>query len=242
MTIAEKLVQIAENEQRVYEAGKRAGGGNTTYDEFWEVYQDGGNRKDYLCAFAGSGWTKETFKPKYPMNVTNAFEMFRGCGDVDILANGIEMDFSNNTSLTNFAHSSGLVSIGVFNVVRVKTLSYTFFQCRNLVTIEKLIVNASNTYQKTFEDCRNLETLIVEGTIGQNGLDLQWSTKLSRASIDSILYALDVNATGLSITLSKAAVDKAYETTEGANDGANSDYWIGYTTDSVKKNWTFALV
>ena len=39
MSIAEKLQQIAENEQNVYDAGKKA-----QYDEFWDNYQNKGNR------------------------------------------------------------------------------------------------------------------------------------------------------------------------------------------------------
>ena len=39
MSIAEKLITIAENEERVYESGKKA-----AYDRFWDVYQQNGNR------------------------------------------------------------------------------------------------------------------------------------------------------------------------------------------------------
>ena len=112
MSIAEKLTTIAENQQRVYDAGyavaDRHGqitanlryqegleegfqngyvygesdgitqGMQNAYDEFWDTYQQNGNRTSYLCSF-GAGWTDEIFKPKYPINATSiADRMFSG--------------------------------------------------------------------------------------------------------------------------------------------------------------------
>ena len=42
MSIAEKLVTVAENEQKVYDAGKQA-----EYDAFWDNYQVYGNRENF---------------------------------------------------------------------------------------------------------------------------------------------------------------------------------------------------
>ena len=62
MSIAEKLTTIAENEQKVYEAGKKS-----QYDEFWDTYQTNGQRTNYTYAFSGLGWTDNLYKPKYPI-------------------------------------------------------------------------------------------------------------------------------------------------------------------------------
>ena len=51
MSIAEKLELIAENEQKVFDAGKKS-----EYDEFWDNYQkksDGSARTSYIQGFAG---------------------------------------------------------------------------------------------------------------------------------------------------------------------------------------------
>ena len=76
MSIAEKLTAIAENEQRVYDAGYMHGnndgyllgeeaGKKSEYDAFWDAFQLDGERTNYSYAFSGSGWHSETFKPKY---------------------------------------------------------------------------------------------------------------------------------------------------------------------------------
>ena len=62
MSIAEKLTTIAENEQRVFEAGK-----NTERDDFWEDFQVGGERTNYNYALCGERWTDKTYNPKYPI-------------------------------------------------------------------------------------------------------------------------------------------------------------------------------
>ena len=86
MSIADKLTQIAENEQAVFDAGKKS-----EYDTFWDSYQENGNKVAYRLAFFGSGWNDTTFHPKYPIKMykgqqqMQAFYYFRGTHiDVDI--------------------------------------------------------------------------------------------------------------------------------------------------------------
>ena len=62
MSIADKLLTIAQNQQAVYDAGKQA-----EYDRFWDEYQKNGTRTNYYYAFAGSGWNTKTYAPKYPI-------------------------------------------------------------------------------------------------------------------------------------------------------------------------------
>jgi hypothetical protein len=93
-TVAEMLVQIAENEKTVYqsgyaygyedgtsdgynaglEAGKELGeynkgfedGKQAEYDAFWDAFQsDKGNPHNYQYTFCNYAWNDETFKPKY---------------------------------------------------------------------------------------------------------------------------------------------------------------------------------
>ena len=107
-----------------------------------------------------------------------------------------------------------------------------FNGARNLVTIEKIIIktDGSQVFNGAFDTCNSLENLTIEGTIGQNGLNLQWSTKLSRASIESIANALSSTTSGLSITLSKTAKEAAFTDTEWAD------------LIATKSNWTINLI
>ena len=95
MTIADKLQTIAENEQKIYDKGKQ-----DEYDRFWDLYQDYGNRRSYRHAFAGYGWTVDTFKPKYkmtPIGSLNAVDMFNLC-------NGATAGEENALDYRKFAH------------------------------------------------------------------------------------------------------------------------------------------
>ena len=91
-----------------------------------------------------------------------------------------------------------------------------------------------------FTNCFQLQNLTIEGIIGQNGFNVQWSTKLSKASITSIINALSETTSGLTVTLSKTAVNNAFETSAGAADGSTSEEWT--TLEGTKTNWTISLV
>ena len=106
MSVADKLVIIAENEQKVYEAGQK-----TEYDRFWDVYQDNGKRVSYSGAFYGSGWTDETFKPKYDIVPTKeSIYMFRDSGITNIESaldkQGVTFNLSGLTSAQNIFYYS----------------------------------------------------------------------------------------------------------------------------------------
>ena len=76
MSISDKLITISENQQKVYNAGKKL-----QYDEFWDNFQDYGRRKKYKNAFlnaddidVNTGWNEKTFNPKYdikPVGITS---------------------------------------------------------------------------------------------------------------------------------------------------------------------------
>lgn len=50
-------------------------GKKNAYDEFWDDFQQNGNRDTYIACF-GTGWTAETFKPKYQIKPIRAGYMF----------------------------------------------------------------------------------------------------------------------------------------------------------------------
>lgn len=247
MSIAEKLTTIAENQQRVYEAGKAAGGG-IYYDEFWDAYQDCGERTAYHSAFSGSGWNNETFKPKYDINPTNASSTFYYtsiAGDlVEILASiGVALDFSKTTTAGSvFNQALYITRLGVMNFSSSAALSNTFHTMSALETIDLLVLrnDGNQSYSNVFTNCTKLVNLTVEGIIGKDGFNVQWSTKLSRKSIESILSCLSKETSGLTVTLSLAAVNKAFETSENALDGSSSREWTALVAEHT--NWTVTLI
>jgi hypothetical protein len=112
-----------------------------------------------------------------------------------------------------------------------------------LKIIRELVVTENSPFGNTFSS--TLEHMIVTGTIGQNGFSLK-APKLSHESIVSIVNALSSTTTNLSITLSLNAVNKAFETSEGANDGSTSAEWLSLIapkTDTTQQYyWIISLI
>ena len=84
MDLSEKLISIAENEQRAADANAQLEqilygtdtGGKSYYDLFWDELQDSGNRKHYESVFRN--WNCEEIIPKYPLTTSTANNMFSG--------------------------------------------------------------------------------------------------------------------------------------------------------------------
>lgn len=248
--------EYAEKVDDVYEAGKKA-----EYDAFWDVYQENGARRGYLGAFSGSGWSKETLKPKYSIGVDatqryNGTYMFFHFNEraeaVDFVEHyeelGITLDFSNFNYLTNAFSYSHISRLGVVDFKKITTTEGSYAWngllqgCPYLKTIDKLVFYETNPdfNNVMFSNCPKLTNITVEGVIAKNGLNLQWSTLLSKASIESIMTALSTTASGMTITFSKAAVNNAFETSSGAADGSSSEAWLALINS--RTNWTISLV
>lgn len=215
-----------------------AKGRQQAYDEFWDNYQENGNRADYQYAFAGAGWTDDTFKPKYPItpkgSMKNAF--------ADSLITEIPDNMLNTSGATNFDYAFASMKntkhITMVDCSSAKSLTYTFYASTALETLGIKVVEGC-TYTSPFSLCNALKNLDVVGTIG-NDVGFPKSTKLSSNSIISIINSLSSTTTGKTLTLSKEAVDKAWETSEGANDGSTSTEWGNLV--GTKLNWTISLV
>ena len=224
-TIEKKLLEVAENVPKVYESGVREGKA-AERDAFWDAYQSNGREKGriYSNAFSYGRFNDETYNPKYNIicqtSVTAADMLF---------------------------YNSGLTSTKVPIYILGSRMSQSFGVNPQLVSIPYLYVNESMTFVGSpFYVCPALETLIMGGTIGQNGFNVQWSTKLNKASIESIINALSATTSGLTITLSQTAIDTAFETVKGAADGSTSAEWIALAgdenTEGIRPNWNISLV
>lgn len=221
-TTDKKLDAVDAGVDLVHEAGRKA-----EYDAFWDAFQENGNRKDYSAAFQGAYWSGYIYNPKYPIAPTTS----SGCMNL----------FAWNTRITDTK-----VPITISG-----DCSYLFSYNYVLKRVPKLIFNGVTKVTGAFDLCRELEELYCEGVIDIGGINLKDSTKLSKASIESIIAALeegelDENWNSLrpatSITLSLAAVNKAFETSEGANDGADNYEFIGLLATPRTHNWTINLV
>lgn len=239
------LAIIEHNTSEVYEAGKKS-----QYDEFWDNFQDYGKRTSYISGFAGFGWTKETFKPKYvPITFSGdcwyksrkMFEYF-GVRDYDKLeTNGIDLtpdivDFSNANNLSNTFYGATFRSVtadisnatsfgGMFGGNDGGAIKYI-----TLTTSDK----TAAFLPSVFSYRRDLiELIFTEGSVIKGTLDVQHSAKLNKRSITSIINALSSATSGTTATFSKTAVNNAFGNIE-------SDEWLSLI--ETKPNWIIALV
>lgn len=199
MSIAEKLTQVAENAQKVYDAGYAAGQASGN-DGFWDAYQNEGNRTDCSYMFAGQGWNDETFKPKYDIKPTTATNLFTATCITDLVARleecGVRLDLSECADGSYLASTSSSITTFPTADLRKRTranaTSYLFYNCANLRVIEEVILaNGTQEFANySFGSLPALEEIRFRGWIGRNGLNFSASTKLSNESFCSIIEAL----------------------------------------------------
>lgn len=240
-SIGEKLKKIAENEPKVYEAGREAGK-KAEYDAFWDVCQNNGKRNDYQYAFANVGWKDENFKPKYDMILKAGYggtNMFGMSYITDLSSalerQGVKLDTSNCGYMASMFSLAKVTRVPELNLTKAheynEGISYIFNSASSLETIDKLIVTDKLKWNQCFSNTTSLKNIVIEGTIGQNGFDVRWSTKLSADSLKSIINALSTTTTGLTITLPTTA-QANYEAVYGAGS------WS--TLTATRSNWTIA--
>lgn len=195
MSIAEKFEVIADE---IYEKGKK-----DEYDKFWDSFQNGGKRTNYIYCFFG--WSDENFYPKYDIAPTgqgnNMFFLCEIKGDLGQRFSecGIEFDTSKMTVFGGmFQACYYLTAVPVLDFQGANSnslLDNIFYNCSSLITASLINIRADLRFSNAFLNCNSLKNLTIEGTIGQNGFNVQWSKKLTKDSLLSILKALSLNIT-----------------------------------------------
>lgn len=140
MNIADKLLMIAENEQRVHEAGKRA-----EYKAFWEANQEGGNRAHYANAYSYLGWDDTNFNPIYNIAPRTS--------------NGISNMFNYNQKITN-------TKVNI--IVNGCSARQAFANCVSLQRIPYIEFNNCTDLYNAFLACNSLSYIRVGGVIDRS--------------------------------------------------------------------------
>lgn len=220
MSIAEKLVAIAENEQRVYDAGYEKGkaeGGNTEeaynkgvadgkqaeYDAFWDAYQENGNRTHYQNGFSGACWNSENFKPKYPL-------VFKGYGSANALFEYFDqkfkkpsleihegdIDFSSNVTSMIGTLQNANISVFEMNAIPsvLSSMIDTFLMNdipRTVLHTIKIGVREETTYTGNVFKCSPIQNVsFVEGSVIGQNISFQYCDKLTHDSLMNIISVL----------------------------------------------------
>lgn len=238
-----KLQQIAENEQKVFDAGYAKGANGktevlkyaTAYVSVYEgaVFPDEGyeltldlpalkNGIDRVISYA-KNLTKFTLKGNNDNNATSCQYAFRGGNVLKVI------DFSELGSGEEKGRLKPTYLNGAFSANKILES-----------IVGEIDFSVAVNVGGPFGDCTSLkEVRFVENTLSLS-MDMKSCRSLSRESIESVVRGFNVSAVGQSLTLLKAAVNKAFETSEGANDGSTSAEWA--TLIGTRPNWTFNLV
>lgn len=231
MSIADKLTTIAENEVKVFNAGKEA-----EYNSFWDMLQENGKRYDYTMGFSGGSWNDETFKPKYDIKPSWAcVSMFNRTHITDLEAalnrSGVILDLSNNANYGDCFAYSKITVLPEITLASFASTTYNMFSnCTKLHTIRKLTFSEGMTinFTDTFPVCTALTNVEFAGIL-TGSISLK-DSPLSKASIESLIGILSDTATGKTVTLKSSAVEVAMPW----------DVWDELI--ATKPNWTFSLV
>lgn len=215
MSIEEKLITIAENEQKVFDAGKKK-----QYDEFWNIFQDYGKRNHYVNAFSYSFWKDTIYNPKYPINAQ---------------VYGLEYTFSNSsitdTKVPVSVHSkmvgsfvnSGIITIRKLILNNVTTITNPFGGCTKL---KNIVVEGEWQKSIDFKDCPLTTDSIVSIVEALSG------------TIDETTGENTV--TGQTLTLKKASVEAMIFPFVSEQSGITYSSWDNLR--NTKTNWTISLV
>lgn len=182
--------------------------GESYYDELWDGVQDYGLRTNYQYGF--TFWKSTKITPKYTITSDTLYGIFYGCHNLEELppfASTNEAGFAS--AMMAFMNCALLKKVPPFKIkTSGKTyLNNTFNGCKALETIEELaFADGEYEFLDTFKLCNELKNLTIKGTIQSNGLNLQWSTKLSHDSLMSSInalkdYSADTSGTSWVVTL-----------------------------------------
>lgn len=219
MTIAEKLTTIAENEKQVYFSGRQ-----DASEEFWDSITNYGARTEYPQAFRE--WGGEYFRPTRKITPTasssadrflykspNIKRVERAYLDFSQKPRGASNQYSYYYTFYSCPELEVIEDIGMQPDY---TYYATFSSCPKLRKVAKVRCDENTKFYETFAWCTALESVYFEGIIGQNGLNLQWSTKLTHESLMSIINALadksgDTSGTAWVVKIGVTNMDKLDE-------------------------------
>lgn len=200
MSIAEKLTAIAENEQRVYDAGKES-----QNKAFWEKFATNANgtlSENYSYAFAGERHNQEV---------------------IDSIP--IKLKLGNCTGL--FYYNTSVIDLSKLPRTSQKTYNWrqTFRDATKLQTVWELDFS-SNVVEltATFYNCTSLANVTVVPETINRTIDFQWCP-LTKESITSIVYGLRSDVTGQTCTFKKTAKEAAFTADEWSTLIATKTNW-----------------
>lgn len=218
MSIAEKLSTIAENEQKVYNAGYNIGksegyqhgesvgygigygeGTQAEYAAYWDEFQKNGSRTHYGHSWACSPFTPKLFAPKYDMYCTSCERMFAYIGNTN----------ATEGAITNL--KSRLEELGVkFNTANCTNFTLMFYTNKIVTHLPELDCSKASKLEGTFYNATALVS-IDKLKLREDGVtDFYYSTTSSRTfgNCVALRRCIFEGVIGNSIYLAQCPLDK----------------------------------
>lgn len=232
--IAEAGVEVPEGTKARELANKVAEVYDKAQGDMWDKYL--ADKPHTMGMFSGYGWTDETFKPNkdivlqgyslytfYYSRITDLSARLKECG--------VKLTCGALQSLQACFGYSQITKIPYMDLTGLINYNNVFSNALNLKTIEGVKFAPDVVFNTTFHNCPSLMHIIIDGNIAANGFNVSSSTKLTAASLESIINALSTSTTGLTVTLPSTA-EANYDAVKGA--GA----WDSLV--ATRSNWTIA--
>lgn len=174
-------------------------GAEKEWSDFWDVFQDYGNRDVYEYLLYHHDRTDEWFYPKYDIRPRLCSYFARDAktgGDspsMDLVERlnecGVTLDFSNSTNVTYLFYSAQISHIPEINVTKAGNSANSLLFGTNIETIDKFIFTEEQNFTQTFGYAYSLKNIVFEGVIGRN-ISLKHSDKLTVESVKSLISCL----------------------------------------------------
>ena len=212
MSIAEKLVTVTENQERIYNKGL-AEGGEPAFIQMENYMTNYGTRPAYQNAFSRQDWTGYTFRNTvYPIgSAENIFFTYLGTE----LPKGIDFSRLEPTASlqTAFRYANNLTHIPDLNIPAPTEYKLTFADMNLLEKIDIVRCNENTIFTDTFRNLPKVTDITFEGVIGQNGLKFHQAPLISHDSLMSALNCLqdktaDTSGTVWQVTLGSTNLAK----------------------------------
>ena len=239
-----KSGELAEKVDKVYDAGQKA---------LWDIVTQNNTRESW--SYLSTGWHCEYLRPPYKICPTSGTiaQMFSENHALKKVESEY-FDFSGytptQTTGTSAWYGTFRASINLEEIedLGMKAGGYyqTFSSCSSLKKIAVVRSQAETAWNGAFSSCKALEEIRIKnnddevGTIGQNGFNVSACTKLSKASMLSILNACNKANAGVTITLPKLCPDLNAEIGVDSTKELGDVLVNGYDSE-LSEAWTVAF-
>ena len=112
-------------------------------------------------------------------------DMFYGCSELTTIP---QIDTTKGTSFDYmFYGCSELTTIPQIDTTKGTSFGYMFYDCPKLTTIPQINTSNGEVFNNMFSSCSALTNLTIAGSINTSGMNFRSATKLSKASITSVV-------------------------------------------------------